>query len=77
MDEENGDYQSELLGGDRDAGYLEREALSFEEELDCNGDDYEDEFFGPQQIYRKRFFVTIPYTVSGERPASAEPRPNS
>ena len=37
-----------------------------------DGLDYEDEFFGPQQIYRERFFVTIPYTVSGERPASAE-----
>ena len=37
-----------------------------------DGLDYEDEFFGPQQIYRKRFFVTIPYTVAGERPASAE-----
>ena len=37
-----------------------------------DGLDYEDEFFGPQQIYRQRFFVTIPYTVSGERPASAE-----
>ncbi len=37
-----------------------------------DGLDYEDEFFGPQQIYRKRFYVTIPYTVSGDRPASAE-----
>jgi thiol:disulfide interchange protein DsbD len=37
-----------------------------------DGLDYEDEFFGPQQIYRERFFVTIPYTVAGERPASAE-----
>ena len=33
---------------------------------------HEDEFFGPQQIYRDRFFVTIPYTVTGERPAAAE-----
>ncbi len=29
---------------------------------------HEDEFFGVQQVYRERFFVTIPYTVEGERP---------
>ncbi len=31
---------------------------------------HEDEFFGVQQVYRDRFFVTVPYTVAGERPAS-------
>ncbi len=36
------------------------------------GLDHEDEFFGKQEIYRDFFFVTIPYTVTGERPASAE-----
>ncbi len=36
------------------------------------GIDHEDEFFGKQEIYRDFFFVTIPYTVTGERPASAE-----
>jgi thiol:disulfide interchange protein DsbD len=36
-----------------------------------DGLDYEDEFFGPQQIYRERFFVTIPYTTEGVRPATA------
>ncbi len=30
---------------------------------------HEDEFFGVQQVYRERFFVTVPYTVSGERPS--------
>ena len=33
---------------------------------------HEDEFFGKQQVYRDRFFVTIPYTVSGTRPQTAE-----
>ena len=36
------------------------------------GLDHEDEFFGKQEIYRDFFFVTIPYTISGERPATAE-----
>ncbi len=36
------------------------------------GIDHEDEFFGRQEIYRDFFFVTIPYTVVGERPATAD-----
>ena len=36
------------------------------------GLDHEDEFFGKQEIYRDFFFVTIPYTVSGDRPATAD-----
>ena len=32
---------------------------------------HEDEFFGQQQVYRDRFFVSIPYTVNGERPPTA------
>ncbi|MGB5510504.1 MAG: protein-disulfide reductase DsbD domain-containing protein [Woeseiaceae bacterium] len=64
-----------------DGYYLYKKKLGFESADDKlklgapelpDGLDYEDEFFGPQQIYRERFFVTIPYTVSGERPASAE-----
>ncbi len=31
---------------------------------------YSDEFLGEQVIYRGNFFVRIPYTVSGEKPAS-------
>jgi thiol:disulfide interchange protein DsbD len=31
---------------------------------------YNDEFLGEQVIYRGNFFVRIPYTVSGKRPAS-------
>ncbi|MCP4300471.1 MAG: protein-disulfide reductase DsbD [Gammaproteobacteria bacterium] len=33
---------------------------------------HEDEFFGKQQVYRDRFFVTIPYTVKDDRPQTAE-----
>ncbi len=33
---------------------------------------HEDEFFGVQQIYRGRFFVSIPYTTAGEAPASMD-----
>ena len=29
---------------------------------------YEDEYFGAQQIYRERFYVTVPYRVDGRRP---------
>lgn len=33
---------------------------------------HEDEFFGKQQVYRDRFYVSIPYTVRGEAPASVD-----
>jgi len=33
---------------------------------------HEDEFFGVQQVYRDRFFVSIPYTVVGERPSDMQ-----
>ena len=36
------------------------------------GLDHEDDYFGKQEIYRDYFFVTIPYTVVGERPATAD-----
>ena len=61
--------------------YLYRSRLGFESGTDAivlgqpvlpEGIDHEDEFFGRQQIYRDFFFVSIPYTVVGERPASAE-----
>jgi thiol:disulfide interchange protein DsbD len=61
--------------------YLYKKKLSFvsntagvvlgEAELP-QGLDHEDEFFGKQQIYRDRFFVSIPYTVSGEQPDAME-----
>jgi thiol:disulfide interchange protein DsbD len=61
--------------------YLYKEKLAFESgtpglvlgepELP-KGLDHEDEFFGKQEIYRDFFFVTIPYTVVGERPATAD-----
>ena len=37
-----------------------------------DGEDHEDEYFGKQEIYRDFFFATIPYTVSGERPATVD-----
>ena len=36
------------------------------------GIDHEDDYFGKQEIYRDFFFVTIPYAVEGERPATAD-----
>ena len=33
---------------------------------------HEDEYFGAQQVYRERFYVSIPYTVVGDRPDSFE-----
>lgn len=64
-----------------DCCYLYRDKLEFESADDNlllgepelpDGDLHEDEFFGAQQVYRKRFFVTIPYTVNGARPETAE-----
>jgi thiol:disulfide interchange protein DsbD len=61
--------------------YLYKAKLSFESGTDGvvlgtvelpKGLDHEDEFFGQQEIYRDFFFVTIPYTVTGERPATAD-----
>jgi len=61
--------------------YLYKSRLSFESGTEAvvlgtpelpKGLDHEDEFFGKQEIYRDFFFVTIPYTVDGERPATAD-----
>jgi thiol:disulfide interchange protein DsbD len=61
--------------------YLYKSRLGFESGTDAivldepelpKGIDHEDEFFGQQEIYRDFFFVTIPYTVVGERPATAD-----
>jgi thiol:disulfide interchange protein DsbD len=59
--------------------YLYRNKLAFESgtagialgnaELP-QGRHHEDEFFGVQQVYRDRFFVSIPYTVEGARPGT-------
>ncbi|MFQ6003995.1 MAG: protein-disulfide reductase DsbD [Woeseia sp.] len=64
-----------------DGYYLYRRKMSFESNtasivLDDaempQGEIHEDEFFGVQQIYRERFLVRVPYSVSGERPESME-----
>jgi thiol:disulfide interchange protein DsbD len=60
-----------------DGYYLYRKRLGFFVEDDAlvlgdpklpEGLPHEDEFFGKQQVYRDRFFASIPYTVKGNRP---------
>ena len=64
-----------------DGYYLYKEKLSFGSNTAAirfadielpTGLHHEDEFFGVQQVYRNRFFVTIPYESVGERPESLE-----
>ena len=59
--------------------YLYRNKMSYESGSDAivfgavempEGEEHEDEFFGKQQIYRDRFYVSIPYTVVGDMPES-------
>jgi thiol:disulfide interchange protein DsbD len=61
--------------------YLYRNQLAFESRTDGvvlgtprmpEGIAHEDEFFGKQQVYREKFYVSIPYRVDGERPATME-----
>ena len=64
-----------------DGYYLYREKLSFESvsgnvilgdyELP-RGLDHQDEFFGEQEIYRDRFYVSIPYTIVGDAPENLD-----
>ncbi len=64
-----------------DGYYLYRNKLSFESGSDTvefgaislpDGVHHEDEFFGAQQVYRNRFFVSIPYETVGSRPDAVE-----
>jgi thiol:disulfide interchange protein DsbD len=48
------------------------DSIEFGEVVLPEGLHHEDEFFGVQQIYRDRFYVSIPYTVIGEPPASMD-----
>jgi len=62
-----------------DGAYMYRDEFSFsvndpaivlgEVELP-EGEVHNDEFFGEQVVYRDNFFVRIPYTVAGDKPAS-------
>ena len=61
--------------------YLYRNKLGFESNSESirlgdaqlpEGLPHEDEFFGKQQVYRDNFYVSIPYSVDGERPDSME-----
>jgi thiol:disulfide interchange protein DsbD len=64
-----------------DGYYLYRSKMSYASNSDSvvfgevvlpEGLHHEDEFFGVQQIYRGRFYVSIPYTVVGEAPATMD-----
>jgi len=64
-----------------DGYYLYRNKLGFESNTDAvvfgdarlpEGLEHEDEYFGKQQIYRGNFYVSIPYSVDGERPDTME-----
>ena len=61
--------------------YLYRNKMSYASNTDAvvfgaielpQGLHHEDEFFGVQQVYRERFYVSIPYTVVGVAPALME-----
>jgi thiol:disulfide interchange protein DsbD len=64
-----------------DGYYLYRNKMSYESGSDAivfgnvelpEGLHHEDEFFGVQQVYRNRFYVSIPYTVIGDAPESVD-----
>ena len=64
-----------------DGYYLYRNKMSYQSGSDAivfgtvqmpEGEDHEDEFFGKQQIYRDRFYVSIPYTVVGDLPETVD-----
>jgi thiol:disulfide interchange protein DsbD len=48
------------------------DSIVFGEVVLPEGLHHEDEFFGVQQVYRDRFYVSIPYTVVGEAPAAMD-----
>ena len=48
------------------------EAIVFGEVVLPEGLHHEDEFFGVQQVYRDRFYVSIPYTVVGQAPSAVD-----
>jgi thiol:disulfide interchange protein DsbD len=64
-----------------DGYYLYRNKMSYASSTDAvvfgpvempEGEHHEDEFFGVQQVYRNRFYVSIPYTIVGDAPDSFE-----
>jgi thiol:disulfide interchange protein DsbD len=64
-----------------DGYYLYRKRFGFEsltpgvrlgEPVFPDGEIHEDEFFGEMEIYRHRFAITIPYTLTGAAPGSLE-----
>ena len=64
-----------------DGYYLYRDQLAFESNTATiklgeprmpAGETHTDKYFGEQQVYRDRFYVTVPYRVEGPRPATAD-----
>jgi len=64
-----------------DGYYLYRNKMSYASGSDSivfgaakfpQGERHEDEFFGVQQVYRNRFYVSIPYSVVGELPDAVD-----
>lgn len=64
-----------------DGYYLYRSKMSYASGSDAiafgpielpQGEHHEDEFFGVQQVYRGRFYVSIPYSVVGEAPPTVD-----
>ena len=64
-----------------DGYYLYKNKLAFESATGSiqfsqprlpEGLPHEDEFFGKQQVYRENFYVSIPYRVDGQRPATMD-----
>jgi thiol:disulfide interchange protein DsbD len=64
-----------------DGYYLYRNKMSYASGSDSivfgnfelpQGEHHEDEFFGVQQVFRNRFYVSIPYTIVGDPPDSVE-----
>lgn len=64
-----------------DGYYLYKAKLGFESATESvvlgearlpEGLPHEDEYFGKQQVYREHFYVSIPYRINGERPASMD-----
>jgi thiol:disulfide interchange protein DsbD len=64
-----------------DGYYLYRNKMSYASGSDSivfgaanfpEGERHEDEFFGVQQVYRNRFYVSIPYTIVGELPDTVD-----
>ncbi len=64
-----------------DGYYMYKKKLSFASRSDNvilgnytlpSGEENEDDYFGKQEVFRTRFYVSIPYTIVGDKPGSFE-----